>query len=121
MEIFLAIILTPTTALSEVSGSYPSDLTLKNTKGKLFIYDVLGGTANGGLECKAFKPIQGGYCNIYAEYSNELELFIREKGGNWQMKVGRRSSKRASNPSRNNSTKTIAIAAIVGIAPCSAK
>ena len=32
------------------------------------------------------------------------------------MKVGRRSSKRASNPSRNNSTKTIAIAAIVGIA-----
>jgi single-stranded DNA-specific DHH superfamily exonuclease len=47
------------------------DVVLKSTKGKLFIYDVLG------MECKAFKPLTGEYFDIYAEYTNEIELFIR--------------------------------------------
>jgi single-stranded DNA-specific DHH superfamily exonuclease len=47
------------------------DVVLKSTKGKLFIYDVLG------MECKAFKPLTGEYFDIYAEYTNEIELFIK--------------------------------------------
>lgn len=48
-----------------------SDVVLKTTKGKLFIYDVLG------MECKAFKLLSGRYFDIYAEYSNEVNIFIR--------------------------------------------
>ena len=47
------------------------DVVLKHTIGKLFIYDVLG------MECKAFKLLSGEYFNIYAEYTNEITLFIK--------------------------------------------
>ena len=48
-----------------------SDVVLKSTKGKIFIYDVLG------LECKAFKPLSGEYFDIYIEYTNEINMYIR--------------------------------------------
>lgn len=47
------------------------DVILKNTKGKLFVYDVFG------MECKAFKPISGDYFDIYVEYTNEINMYIR--------------------------------------------
>lgn len=49
-----------------------SDVVLKTTRGKLFIYDVLG------MECKAFSLLEGNYFNIYAEYTNEINMFIRK-------------------------------------------
>ena len=48
-----------------------SDVVLKTTKGKLFIYDV------SGLECKAFETLSGSYFDIYAEYTNEISLYIK--------------------------------------------
>lgn len=47
------------------------DVKLKETKGKLFIYDALG------FECKAFKPLSGSYFDIYLEYTNEITAYIR--------------------------------------------
>lgn len=47
------------------------DVKLKETKGKLFIYDVLG------MECKAFKALSGDYFDIYTEYTNEINIYIR--------------------------------------------
>jgi len=48
------------------------DVVLKETKGKLFIYDVLG------LECKAFKQLTGSYFKLYAEFTNELVFYIKQ-------------------------------------------
>lgn len=48
-----------------------SDVTLKETKGKLYIYSVLG------MDCKAFKPLEGKYFDIYIEYSNEICFYIK--------------------------------------------
>lgn len=48
-----------------------SDVVLKETKGKIYIYNVLG------MDCKAFKPLSGEYFDIYMEYTNELTMFIR--------------------------------------------
>ena len=48
-----------------------NDVVLKNTQGKLFIYDVLG------MECKAFKPLVGEYFDIYIEYTNEINMYIK--------------------------------------------
>lgn len=48
-----------------------SDVKLKETKGKLYIYDVLG------LECKAFKLLSGSYFDIYIEFTNEITMYIR--------------------------------------------
>ena len=48
-----------------------SDVSLKYTKGKLFIYDVFG------MECKAFKALAGEYFDIYIEYTNEINFYIR--------------------------------------------
>ena len=47
------------------------DVVLKETKGKVLIYNVLG------FECKAFKPLQGDFFNLYIEYSKEINIFIR--------------------------------------------
>ena len=47
------------------------DVVLKEIKGKLFIYDVLG------LECKAFKQLAGDYFKVYLEYTNELNAYIK--------------------------------------------
>ena len=49
-----------------------SDVVLKSTKGKLFIYDVCG------LECKAFSALTGKFFNVYAEYTNEINFYIRQ-------------------------------------------
>lgn len=48
-----------------------SDVRLKETKGKLYIYDALG------LDCKAFKPLQGVYFDVYPEYTNEICFYIK--------------------------------------------
>ena len=47
-----------------------SDVVLQNIRGKLYLYNV------SGLECKAFKTLEGKYFNIYAEYTTDLELVI---------------------------------------------
>ena len=47
------------------------DVVLKETKGKLYIYNVLG------LECKAFKQLSGNYFKIYLEFTNELNAYIK--------------------------------------------
>lgn len=47
------------------------DVVLKTIKGKLFYYDVLG------LECKAFNRLSGNYFDIYIEYTNEINMYIR--------------------------------------------
>jgi single-stranded DNA-specific DHH superfamily exonuclease len=47
------------------------DVVLIDSKGKLFFYDVLG------LKCKAFKPLSGSYFDIYIEYSNEINMYIK--------------------------------------------
>ena len=47
------------------------DVKLCDTKGKIYIYDILG------LKCKAFKPISDKILNIYAEYSTEIDLYIK--------------------------------------------
>jgi single-stranded DNA-specific DHH superfamily exonuclease len=48
-----------------------NDVKLIKTEGKVFLYDALG------LECKAFKPLQGNYFDIYMELTNELVMYIR--------------------------------------------
>lgn len=48
-----------------------NDVVLKDTIGKLFIYNVLG------MECKAFTALSGKYFNLYPEYTNEISLFIK--------------------------------------------
>lgn len=45
--------------------------TLKETRGKVLVYNVLG------FECKAFKPLQGDFFNLYIEYGREINIFIR--------------------------------------------
>lgn len=47
------------------------DVVLKEIRGKLFLYDVLG------LECKAFKQLSGEYFKVYLEYTNELSAYIK--------------------------------------------
>ena len=47
-----------------------SDVTLKESKGAVYTYNALG------MECKAFKPLVGKYFNVYAEYSNQVDLYI---------------------------------------------
>lgn len=46
--------------------------TLKVTRGKLFIYEVLG------IECKAFSLIVTEYADVYLEYTNEITAYIRD-------------------------------------------
>jgi single-stranded DNA-specific DHH superfamily exonuclease len=48
-----------------------SDVKLIKVQGKMFMYDALG------LECKAFKPLQGNYFDIYMELANEVTMYIR--------------------------------------------
>lgn len=48
-----------------------SDVVLSSTKGKLFIYNVFG------MECKAFKQLTGNYFDIYIEYTNEINVYIK--------------------------------------------
>lgn len=48
-----------------------TDVKLKNTTGKVYFYDVLG------LECKSFSPLKGDYFDIYIEYTNEINIYIR--------------------------------------------
>lgn len=48
-----------------------SDVTLKETRGKLYVYNALG------LECKAFKPLEGKYFDVYMEHSNEVCFYIK--------------------------------------------
>lgn len=56
----------------QIMISVPSSLaSLVEKNGKLFYYNVLG------LKCKAFKEIEPGMVNIYAEYSNTIDLFIK--------------------------------------------
>lgn len=47
------------------------DVLLKEVKGKLYIYNVYG------LECKAFKQLSGEYFNLYIEFTNELNMYIK--------------------------------------------
>lgn len=47
------------------------DVVLKSTTGKVLIYDALG------LECKAFEPLKGTYFDVYAEHTNQIDIFIR--------------------------------------------
>ena len=49
-----------------------SDITFKEMKGKLYIYDAFG------IKCKAFSQISSEYADIYLEYSNEISAFLRE-------------------------------------------
>ena len=48
-----------------------ADAVLFEQKGKLFIYTILG------LKCKAFQPITKPIINIYIEYSNQIECYVR--------------------------------------------
>ena len=48
-----------------------TEAKLIETRGKLYLYDVLG------ITCKAFKEVEYGVINIYAEYSKNLEFFIK--------------------------------------------
>lgn len=48
-----------------------NDVILKENKGKVFTYSVLG------MECKAFKALSGSYFDVYPEFTNELSLFIK--------------------------------------------
>ena len=47
------------------------DVILKETKGKLYLYNVYG------LECKAFKQLSGEYFKLYIEFTNELSMYIK--------------------------------------------
>lgn len=49
-----------------------SDLTLYKRQGTLYIYDAYG------IKCKAFNQITSEYVDIYLEYSNEINAFVRE-------------------------------------------
>ena len=46
-------------------------IVLKDTRGKLFLYDVLG------MECKAFTPLNSSIMDIYPEFTNEISMYIR--------------------------------------------
>ena len=46
-------------------------LKLKETKGKLFLYDLFG------TSCKSFKSISGNRAKLYIEMSKELEFYIK--------------------------------------------
>lgn len=60
------------TSTDEIYIKVPArDVILKEIKGKLYIYDVLG------LECKAFKQLSGEYFKLYLEYTNELNSYIK--------------------------------------------
>ncbi len=48
------------------------DAMMVDTKGKLYIYDVLG------FECKAFSLITKSLFYIYMEYSGGVDCYIRE-------------------------------------------
>ena len=48
-----------------------SDATLIETRGKLYLYNVLG------LTCKAFEPITSSVINIYVEYSKQIDCYIK--------------------------------------------
>ena len=48
-----------------------SEAVLKEVKGKLYVYNILG------FECKSFEPIKTKYISIYAEYSNFIEVYAR--------------------------------------------
>lgn len=57
-----------------------SDVSLKSQRGKLYMYNVLGGYENGGFECKAFKPLEGTEFNMLVLYEggiNGLTFYIR--------------------------------------------
>lgn len=57
-----------------------SDVSLKSQRGKLYMYNVLGGYENGGFECKAFKPLEGTEFNVLVLYEggiNGLTFYIR--------------------------------------------
>lgn len=43
----------------------------KEQRGSIYIYDVLG------LECKAFEPIVTRYVTVYAEFSNQVDIYVR--------------------------------------------
>lgn len=47
------------------------EATLVEKRGQLFIYNILG------LECKAFKEIEEGIINIYAEFSKTIEFYVK--------------------------------------------
>jgi single-stranded DNA-specific DHH superfamily exonuclease len=47
------------------------DAVLVEQRGKLYIYDILG------LRCKAFEPLQTDLVSIYAEFSDMVELYIK--------------------------------------------
>ena len=49
-----------------------SDAVLEEVKGQLYIYNILG------LQCKAFKPIQKQIIDIYIEFSNQIDCYVRE-------------------------------------------
>lgn len=48
-----------------------TEASLIETRGKLYLYDVLG------ITCKAFKEIEPGMINIYVEQSKSIEFFIK--------------------------------------------
>lgn len=48
-----------------------SDVRLEEIRGKLYIYNVLG------LSCKAFAPISTEVVDIYAEYSKQIDCYIK--------------------------------------------
>lgn len=57
----------------EVNIKIPANnIVLKEVKGKLYIYDVLG------LECKAFEMLNGKYFKLYIEFTNELNAYIKK-------------------------------------------
>lgn len=49
-----------------------NEVVLKEIKGKLYTYDVLG------LECKAFEQLSGKYFRLYIEFTNELNSYIKK-------------------------------------------
>ena len=48
-----------------------SDIELKGNTGNVYKYNVLG------MECKAFSILTGKYFKVYAEYTNQVDLYIR--------------------------------------------
>lgn len=48
-----------------------NEAILKDTRGKLFIYNVLG------IECKAFEELASNRIKIYAEYSTSIDFYVK--------------------------------------------
>lgn len=48
-----------------------SDVRLKKTEGSVYFYDVLG------MECKAFSPLKGSHFDLYVEFTNEINMYLR--------------------------------------------